>query len=79
MASLLALKIGPLSLSSKKIGEDITKENAKDKKGSRVTVKLILQSCQAKVTVVPSVAALVVEALKEPKRCCKKMKNGESA
>ncbi|TKY56605.1 60S ribosomal protein L12 [Spatholobus suberectus] len=79
MASLLVPKIDPLSLSLKKIKEDITKEKVKDRKGSRVTVKLILQSCQVKVMVVPSVATLVIEALKEPKRCCKKMKSVESA
>ena len=65
-ASSLAPKIGPLGLSPKKIGEDIAKETAKDWKGLRVTVKLTVQNRQAKVSVVPSAAALVIKALKEP-------------
>ncbi|KAJ8768784.1 hypothetical protein K2173_023688 [Erythroxylum novogranatense] len=71
----LAPKIGPLGLSPKKIGEDIAKETAKDWKGLRVTVKLTLQNRQAKVTVVPSAAALVIKGLKEPERDRKKTKN----
>ncbi|GFP91125.1 60S ribosomal protein l12 [Phtheirospermum japonicum] len=74
-ASSLAPKIGPLGLSPKKIGEDIAKETAKDWKGLRVSVKLTVQNRQAKVTVVPSAAALVIKALKEPERHRKKVKN----
>jgi large subunit ribosomal protein L12e len=74
-ASSLAPKIGPLGLSPKKIGEDIAKETAKDWKGLRVTVKLTVQNRQAKVSVVPSAAALVIKALKEPARDRKKEKN----
>ncbi|XP_047066510.1 60S ribosomal protein L12-3-like [Lolium rigidum] len=74
-ASSLAPKIGPLGLSPKKIGEDIAKETAKDWKGLRVTVKLTVQNRQAKVSVVPSAAALVIKALKEPERDRKKVKN----
>ncbi|KHG10663.1 60S ribosomal L12-3 -like protein [Gossypium arboreum] len=74
-ASSLAPKIGPLGLSPKKIGEDIAKETAKEWKGLRVTVKLTVQNRQAKVTVVPSAAALVIKALKEPERDRKKTKN----
>ncbi|CAN1142958.1 60S ribosomal protein L12-3 [Linum perenne] len=74
-ASSLAPKIGPLGLSPKKIGEDIAKETSKDWKGLRVTVKLTVQNRQAKVTVVPSAAALVIKALKEPERDRKKVKN----
>ncbi|CAD6249836.1 unnamed protein product [Miscanthus lutarioriparius] len=59
----------------KKIGEDIAKETAKDWKGLRVTVKLTVQNRQAKVSVVPSAAALVIKALKEPERDRKKVKN----
>ncbi|KAL0417724.1 UNVERIFIED_CONTAM: 60S ribosomal protein L12-3 [Sesamum radiatum] len=40
-----------------------------------VTVKLTVQNRQAKVTVVPSAAALVIKALKEPERDRKKTKN----
>ncbi|KAB5551995.1 hypothetical protein DKX38_009306 [Salix brachista] len=74
-ASSLAPKIGPLGLSPKKIGEDIAKETAKDWKGLRVTVKLTVQNRQAKVSVVPSAAALIIKALKEPERDRKKTKN----
>ncbi|KAG2653250.1 hypothetical protein PVAP13_1NG440700 [Panicum virgatum] len=78
-ASSLAPKIGPLGLSPKKIGEDIAKETAKDWKGLRVTVKLTVQNRQAKVSVVPSrhsrLLQLVIKALKEPERDCKKVKN----
>ncbi|KAE8700836.1 60S ribosomal protein L12 [Hibiscus syriacus] len=74
-ASSLAPKMGPLGLSPKKIGEDIAKETAKDWKGLRVTVKLTVQNRQAKVTVVPAAAALVIKALKEPERDRKKTKN----
>ena len=74
-ASSLAPKIGPLGLSPKKIGEDIAKETAKEWKGLRVTVKLTVQNRQAKVSVIPSAAALVIKALKEPVRDRKKEKN----
>ena len=40
-----------------------------------VTVKLTVQNRQAKVSVVPSAAALVIKALKEPERDQKKTKN----
>lgn len=73
-ASSLAPKIGPLGLSPKKIGEDIAKATAKDWKGLRVTCKLIVQNRQAKVEVVPSAAALVIKALKEPPRDRKKVR-----
>jgi ribosomal protein L11 len=75
-ASSLAPKIGPLGLSPKKIGEDIAKETAKDWRGLRVTVKLTVQNRQAKVSVVPSAAALVIKALKEPVRDRKKVRGG---
>ncbi|RVW32155.1 60S ribosomal protein L12-1 [Vitis vinifera] len=65
----------PSRLSPKKIGEDIAKETAKDWKGLRVTVKLTVQNRQAKVSVVPSAAALVIKSLKEPERDRKKTKN----
>ncbi|MCO5599682.1 hypothetical protein L7F22_053787 [Adiantum nelumboides] len=74
-ASSMTPKIGPLSLSPKKVGEDIAKETAKDWKGLHVTIKLTMQNRQAKVAVVPSAAALVIKALKEPKHNRKKTKN----
>jgi ribosomal protein L11 len=73
-ASSLAPKIGPLGLSPKKIGEDIAKETAKEWKGLRVTVKLTVQNRQAKCSVVPSAAALIIKALKEPVRDRKKVR-----
>ena len=72
--SALAPKVGPLGLSPKKIGDDIAKAT-QDWKGLRVTVKLTIQNRQAKVDVVPSAAALVIKALKEPPRDRKKVKN----
>lgn len=72
-ASSLAPKIGPLGLSPKKIGEDIAKETAKEWKGLRVTCKLTVQNRIAKVSVIPSAAALVIKALKEPIRDRKKV------
>eukprot|EP00192_Tetraselmis_astigmatica_P014791 CAMPEP_0117675900 /NCGR_PEP_ID=MMETSP0804-20121206/15863_1 /TAXON_ID=1074897 /ORGANISM="Tetraselmis astigmatica, Strain CCMP880" /LENGTH=166 /DNA_ID=CAMNT_0005484957 /DNA_START=85 /DNA_END=585 /DNA_ORIENTATION=- len=74
-ASSLAPKIGPLGLSPKKVGEDIAKATAKEWKGLRVTVKLTVQNRQATPTVIPSAAALVIKALKEPPRDRKKEKN----
>ena len=74
-ASSLAMKIGPLGLSPKKIGEDMAKETTKNWKGLRVTIKLTVQNYQAKVSMVPSATALVIKALKEPKCDQKKIKN----
>ena len=49
-------------------------ETAKEWKGLRVTCKLTVQNRQAKVTVIPSAAALVIKALKEPVRDRKKVR-----
>jgi len=46
-----------------------------DWKGLKVTVKLTIQNRQATVDVVPSAAALIIKALKEPPRDRKKVKN----
>merc|ERR1711994_114341 len=72
--SSLAPKVGPLGLSPKKIGDDIAKATA-DWKGLKVTVQLKVQNRQATVSVVPSAAALIIKALKEPLRDRKKVKN----
>jgi len=72
--SSLAPKVGPLGLSPKKIGDDIAKNTA-DWKGLKVTVQLKVQNRQATVSVVPSAAALIIKALKEPPRDRKKVKN----
>merc|ERR1712100_824546 len=63
-----------MGLSPKKIGDDIAK-NTKDWKGLRITCRLVIQNRQAKVEVVPSAAALIIKALKEPFRDRKKVKH----
>ena len=73
-ASSLAPKVGPLGLSPKKVGDDIAKATG-DWKGLRITAKLLVQNRQAKVEVVPSAAALIIKALKEPPRDRKMVKN----
>ncbi|KAM3956675.1 ribosomal protein L12 [Aphomia sociella] len=70
----LAPKIGPLGLSPKKVGDDIAKATS-DWKGLKITVQLIVQNRQAQISVVPSAAALIIRALKEPPRDRKKQKN----
>ena len=73
-SAALAPKLGPLGLNPKKIGEDIAKAS-KDWKGLKVTVKLTIQNRQAEIAIVPSAAALLIKALKEPPRDKKKVKN----
>ena len=73
-ASSLAPKVGPLGLSPKKVGDDIAKATG-DWKGLKVTVQLRVQNRQAQCSVVPSAAALIIKALKEPPRDRKKVKN----
>ena len=75
--SSLAPKVGPLGLSPKKIGDDIAKATA-DWKGLKVTVQLRIQNRQATCSVVPSAAALVIKALKEPPRDRKKVRIANS-
>jgi large subunit ribosomal protein L12e len=72
--SSLAPKVGPLGLSPKKIGDDIAKAT-KDWKGLKVTCCLIIKNRVAKVEVVPTASALVIQALKEPYRDRKKVKH----
>ncbi|KAK3103406.1 hypothetical protein FSP39_018978 [Pinctada imbricata] len=72
--SSLAPKIGPLGLSPKKVGDDISKATV-DWKGLKITCKLVVQNRQAKVEVVPSASSLVIKALKEPPRDRKKVKH----
>ena len=55
--SALAPKIGPLGLSTKKVGEDITKATS-EWKGLGITVKLTIQNRQAHMAAVPSASAL---------------------
>lgn len=72
--SSLAPKIGPLGLSPKKVGDDIAKATG-DWKGLKITVQLTIQNRQAKISVVPSAASLIIKALKEPPRDRKKVKH----
>ncbi|KAK7826911.1 60s ribosomal protein l12-3 [Quercus suber] len=62
-------------VSCRRRSKKTTKVTVKDWKGLCVTVKLIAQNCQAKVSMVPSVAALVIKALKEPECDQKKTKD----
>ena len=64
-----------MGLSPKKIGDDIAKTTKKDWAGLRVTVRLVIQNRQAKCEGVPSAAALIIKALKEPPRDRKKVKH----
>eukprot|EP01100_Stratorugosa_tubuloviscum_P003737 TRINITY_DN1901_c0_g1_i2.p1 TRINITY_DN1901_c0_g1~~TRINITY_DN1901_c0_g1_i2.p1 ORF type:complete len:166 (-),score=100.74 TRINITY_DN1901_c0_g1_i2:149-646(-) len=73
-AAVLAPKIGPLGLAPKKVGDDIAKATTAWK-GLRVTCKLTIKNRVATVEVIPSAAALVLKALKEPPRDRKKEKN----
>jgi len=69
----LAPKVGPLGLSPKKVGDDIAKAT-QEWKGLKITVKLTVQNRQATVEVVPSAAALLIKALKEPPKIKSKNK-----
>merc|ERR1719440_624246 len=73
-AAALAPKCAPIGLPPKKVGEDIQKATAKWK-GVKIEIQLAVQNRQCTVTVLPSSAPLVIEALKEPGRDRKKTKN----
>lgn len=70
----LAQKVGPLGLPSKVVGEDIRKATG-DYKSLKVHVQLAIKDRKATVEVQPSVATLIIKALKEPARDRKKEKN----
>ncbi|CAJ0633231.1 14708_t:CDS:2 [Entrophospora sp. SA101] len=53
--------------------------NISQLRGLTVTVKLTIQNRQAAVSVVPTASTLVIRALKEPPRDCKKEKNVKHA
>jgi large subunit ribosomal protein L12e len=72
--STLAPKLGPLGLSPKKIGEQLSTATI-DWEGLRVMCKLKVQNRQASVEVVPSAAVLLIKSLNEPLRDRKKIKN----
>ena len=72
--SSLAPKLGPLGLSAKKIGEQLSNATT-NWEGLRVMCKLSVQNRQATVEVIPSAAVLLIKSLKEPPRDRKKIKN----
>jgi large subunit ribosomal protein L12e len=72
--STLAPKVGPLGLNPKKVGDDIAAAT-KMYKGLKVTVELKVLNRQAEVSLRPSAALLIIQALKEPARDRKKVKN----
>ncbi|TKY55754.1 60S ribosomal protein L12-3 [Spatholobus suberectus] len=62
----------------KAIKEFLKKDIAKDWKGLRVTMKLIMKNHLAKVMVVPFVVAFIIKASKDLESDCVTMKNKES-
>ena len=73
-AAALAPKCGPIGLPPKKVGEDIQKATAKWR-GVKIEIQIAVQNRQCTVTVRPSAAPLLIEALKEGGRDRKKTKN----
>merc|ERR1712070_1044603 len=73
-AAALAPKCGPLGLPPKKVGEDIQKATLQWK-GIKIYVEIMVQNRQCFVTVLPTAAPLILQALKEPPRDRKKVKN----
>lgn len=70
----LAPKCAPVGLPPKKVGEDIQKATAAWK-GIKIYVEVMVQNRVCFVTVLPTAAPLVLQALKEPPRDRKKVKN----
>ena len=73
-AAALAPKCGPIGLPPKKVGEDIQKATTKWK-GVKIEICIAVQNRQCTVSVIPSAAPLLIEALKEGGRDRKKTKN----
>merc|ERR1719218_591664 len=73
-AAALAPKCGPIGLPPKKVGEDIQKATTKWK-GVKIEIEIAVQNRQCTVKVLPTAAPLIIEALKEPGRDRKKVKN----
>ena len=73
-AAALAPKCGPIGLPPKKVGEDIQKATSKWR-GVKVQICIAVQNRQCTVSVLPSAAPLIIEALKEGGRDRKKVKN----
>jgi large subunit ribosomal protein L12e len=73
-AAALAPKCSPLGLPPKKVGEDIQKATLQWK-GIKIFVEVMVQNRICFVTVLPTASPLVLQALKEPPRDRKKVKN----
>ena len=73
-AAALAPKCGPIGLPPKKVGEDIQKATAKWR-GVKISIQIAVQNRQCTVTVVPTTAPMIIDALKEGGRDRKKDKN----
>ena len=73
-AAALAPKCGPIGLPPKKVGEDIQKAT-KNWRGVKISIQIAVQNRQCTVTVLPTAAPLLIEALKEGGRDRKKVKN----
>ena len=73
-AAALAPKCGPIGLPPKKVGEDIQKATSKWK-GVKIEIEIMVQNRQCTVSVLPTAAPLIIEALKEGGRDRKKTKN----
>ena len=73
-AAALAPRCAPVGLPPKKVGEDIQKATGAWK-GIKIYVEIMVQNRQAFVTVLPTAAPLVLQALKEPARNRKTEKN----
>ncbi|XP_063613936.1 large ribosomal subunit protein uL11-like [Penaeus indicus] len=65
--NILASKIGPLQLNPKKVCEQIC-EATRDWAGQKITVRITAQNRQCRTEVVPSAAAYIIRALKQPGR-----------
>ena len=73
-SSVLALKVGLLGMSPEMVGDNIVK-GTNAWKGTRVTVRLSIQSRAAKVDAEPNATSLIVKQLKDPFLDRKKTKN----
>ena len=73
-AAVLAPKCGPIGLPPKKVGEDIQKATSKWR-GVKIYIQIEVKNRQCTVTVLPTAAPLIIEALKEGGRDRKKQKN----
>lgn len=73
-AAALAPKCGPIGLPPKKVGEDIQKATTKWK-GVKIEIEIKVVNRQCQVSVIPSTAPLLIEALKGCGRNRKTEKN----